>query len=169
MDTIVVKATYSISSLFRLFWNVMYRKATIILFSAVGVAFIFSNFVAKVYFGMSFVGETNTLLIVGIIFILGPSVIAWFQAYTAWRSSPAFRETIEYAFSPDGVKMTAPDVHSFTGWNKVQRVIELRDWFLIYQNRMVFHPVPKKDFDRGALELFRMLLKSTHGLKVKLK
>jgi hypothetical protein len=169
MDTIIVKATYTLNSLFKLFWNIMYRKVSMILFTVLGVVFIFSGFIAETFFGVSIVGQANTQLIVGILFIVGPTILAYLQARQAYHSTSHFRETIEYEFSPDGVKTTAPESSSFNSWNKVYKVVELEGWFLIYLNRVVFNPVPKKDFDKGSLELLRIMLRNVSGLRLKLK
>jgi len=52
-------------------------------------------------------------------------------------------------------------------WEKTYKVQELKDWFLIYQNKLVANVIPKSSTDLDIVE-FRRIVKN-QNVKSKLK
>jgi hypothetical protein len=74
--------------------------------------------------------------------------------------STQLHQPLRYVFGAEGVGVHAEAGSSSYEWNQFVRVLEIPEWFLLYQNQATFNPVPKSAFSAEQLDQFRGLLAS---------
>lgn len=142
----------------KLMFILAYRKPTTVLMLALGTLMIIAStlyflgvaipfFTEPPYFSLAF-----GLLVV----ILLPLSIAS-SARKRFSSGSALHETIVYEFTDDNMLIKGESFGSELSWSKVLKVVELKDWILIYQNRAVANAIPKSSFSSEQLVEFRQL------------
>ena len=85
---------------------------------------------------------------------------------TIWRnyySSNQFRETLEIELANEMIKINGESYYMEIEWEKLFKIVEKPNWFLMYQNNLSAIIIPKKDMDEKDIVNFRRLLS---GLKV---
>jgi len=90
---------------------------------------------------------------------------------TIWKnyhSGSHYKEPLEIEFLPKEIKMTGESFYTVLQWEKIYKVVELQDWFLIYQNSLSAIIIPKKSFPPGKIESFKQLLRSIPDLNLHL-
>jgi hypothetical protein len=85
---------------------------------------------------------------------------------TIWRnyySSNQLRETLEIELANEMIKINGESYYMEIEWEKLFKIVEKPNWFLMYQNNLSAIIIPKKDMDENDIVNFRRLLS---GLKV---
>lgn len=85
---------------------------------------------------------------------------------TIWRnyySSNQLRETLEIELANEMIKINGESYYMEIEWEKLFKIVEKPNWFLMYQNNLSAIIIPKKDMDEKDIVNFRRLLS---GLKV---
>ncbi|WP_322550212.1 YcxB family protein [Flavobacterium psychraquaticum] len=85
---------------------------------------------------------------------------------TIWRnyySSNQLRETLEIELANEMIKINGESYYMEIEWEKLFKIVEKPNWFLMYQNNLSAIIIPKKDMDEKDIDKFRKLLS---GLKV---
>ena len=85
---------------------------------------------------------------------------------TIWRnyySSNQLRETLEIELANEMIKINGESYYMEIEWEKLFKIVEKPNWFLMYQNNLSAIIIPKKDMDEKDIVNFRKLLS---GLKV---
>ena len=85
---------------------------------------------------------------------------------TIWRnyySSNQLRETLEIELANEMIKINGESHYMEIEWEKLFKIVEKPNWFLMYQNNLSAIIIPKKDMDEKDIVNFRRLLS---GLKV---
>lgn len=78
----------------------------------------------------------------------------------AFKAATNLHQPIQYTFSETEVKVETGSSQTTHSWSAFERTVELPEWFLLYQNKMVFNPIPKSAFHSEAeMEQLRNLLK----------
>ena len=99
----------------------------------------------------------------GIAFLLFFLVFMPVSVYTSskksYRSNLRIQEPMEYTFTADKIIVTGSSFNSERDWNQVFKIIELKRYFLIYENNMIFNMIPKSALSseeiRGIREALR--------------
>ena len=65
--------------------------------------------------------------------------------------------------------MTGDSFRAEFSWDKIYRIEELSEWFLIYQNKRLVNPIPKHDLTIDQITYLKNLFSHFKNLKVKLK
>ena len=86
-----------------------------------------------------------------------------------YRSSTHLTEKMDIEFTPDQVKLTGESFYTEHAWANMFKVIEWKNWFLIYQNTLSAILINKKYFSPEEIKEISILLKTIPGLKVRLK
>lgn len=97
-----------------------------------------------------------------LIAIVQPAIIF----ITIWRnynSSNQLSENLEIELAQDMIKINGESYYMEIEWEKLFKIVEKPNWFLIYQNNLSAIIIPKKDMDADDIVNFRKLL---NGLKV---
>jgi len=105
--------------------------------------------------------------------VFGLFVIALlpFSIYKSARknfsSHGRLQEKITYEFTDEKIKLIGESFNSEMSWDKTYKILELKNWILIYQNRQAINILPKDSFGENLTE-FKALVKSKN-IKSKLK
>lgn len=68
-------------------------------------------------------------------------------------------EQIRYEFTDEKILLTGESFASEMEWQKIHKVLELRDWILIYQSKQVFNVIPKESFGKNLSD-FKSLVRN---------
>ena len=103
--------------------------------------------------------ENGVLYVVLALFwLLGIPLITRWNAGRTLRATPAFQGQIEYSFDENGVEIRTAISASHLGWATFVRAVETKEFFLLFQNKVVATFLPKSAFGgTGDLEEFRSL------------
>ena len=86
-----------------------------------------------------------------------------------YTSNQRLSEVIMYEFDIEQIRIKGESFNSELTWPKTHRVLELNDWILIYQNKLVANIIPKDSFSSEQLAEFKQLVKGLTSVKSKLK
>ena len=100
-----------------------------------------------------------------ILFIMPSSV--YFSAKKNYKTHSRLQEKIIYEIDEETINITGESFSSEMTWNKTYKVVELKDWFLFYQNKLVANIIPKKSIGDDRFKL-REIVKN-QKIKNKLK
>ncbi|MFD2909097.1 YcxB family protein [Flavobacterium ardleyense] len=85
---------------------------------------------------------------------------------TIWRnynSSNQLSENLEIELAPEMIKINGESYYMEIEWEKLFKIVEKPNWFLMYQNNLSAILIPKRDMDATDIVNFRKLL---NGLKI---
>ena len=79
------------------------------------------------------------------------------------RASRAFAssnmgETIEYKFDQDSFNIKSKAFNSQMNWNKIFKVTQTKNWLLIWPNKDIATPIPKKDIQSTEMNELKEIL-----------
>ncbi len=86
-----------------------------------------------------------------------------------FRVHARLHEPVRYSFHEDNITVEGISYSDGIRWDNLRRVIELNEWFLFYQNRLVVYILPVRCLGNEGLEHLRDLVKSRKNLKARLK
>lgn len=101
-----------------------------------------------------------------VILLIMPLVI-FSSAKKNYKTHGRLQEKITYEISRDIITIIGESFNSQMTWDKTYKVLELNDWFLFYQNKLVANIIPKKFIGAQTQEL-REIIKQ-QNVKYKLK
>lgn len=81
-----------------------------------------------------------------------------------FKAAVNLHDPVRYIFEEKEVRVETAALNTSYQWNDFQKAVEMPEWFLLYQNKSVFNPVPKSAFVSEAdIRQVRNLL-TTKGL-----
>ncbi|MBI3882879.1 MAG: phosphatase PAP2 family protein [Sphingobacteriales bacterium] len=83
-----------------------------------------------------------------------------------YNSSNHLKEPLEIEFSDQEIKLTGDSFYTVLAWTKIFKVVELKNWFLIYQNNLSAVIIPKKSFSPDDEIEMKRLLRSITSLNL---
>lgn len=86
-----------------------------------------------------------------------------------YESGNHLKEPLEIEVTRDVIKVQADSFYMEIKWDKLFKIDEHSDWFLIYQNTLSAILIPKKDLDNTQLEEFKRLLTSVPRVPIHFK
>lgn len=150
----------------KLMYILTYRRRGMIIANIMGLLlFIFTI--------MYFVGviESNEFPWMPVVFsvlivIVFPASV-YFSAKKNYKTHSRLQEKVIYEINNETINITGESFNSEMTWNKTYKVVELKDWFLFYQNKLVANIIPKQSVGDLRYEL-RNIIKS-QNIKMRLK
>jgi len=101
------------------------------------------------------------------------AVIQPFVIYTTIRknyhSSSHLKEPLEIEFTHSRVKIKGKSFYTEVDWKKTFKIIELKNWFIIYESNLTAVIIPKKSLSKIQEEEFRKIVMSIKKVPVHLK
>lgn len=91
----------------------------------------------------------------------------YWEAQSTYNAIGQFRETNIY-FSSENITIKGRVSVCELDWNDIYKILELKKWILLYQDKHSFIMVSKEDIDSTELETLRKIIKNT-GIKAKLR
>ena len=105
--------------------------------------------------------------IYSLIIVLGMPLFVYYSADKNYKTYARLQERITYDISGDLIVMTGESFVTQMTWGKTYKVLELKDWLLLYQNKFVANIIPKSLVGNQIHEL-REIIKS-QNVKQRLK
>ena len=176
-QTIKIEGTYIVQDYRRTLFLQSYKKfaiAVILYFIVVTPMFWLTFFGA----GANPFEEKNSSVVLLIsLFAITPVLIAgaicWNIDHQAKKNGEILKPA-KFIFSYDGVeskiesKLKSSQVK--IDWKAVEKIQELKDYFLFYPQKNIFHPIPKRFFqNEHQITEFKNLVREKLGAKAKLQ
>jgi hypothetical protein len=79
------------------------------------------------------------------------------------------RETLEMELTQKEIKITGESFYMEILWDRMFKIVEEPNWFLIYQNNLSAIIIPKKDMQNGEINSFRKMLRGIKNVPVDLQ
>src|SRR5436190_3563920 len=155
---IAIKARISFRQYAALLFRLTYTKPALIVIVSVGL--LMAAWVLGHAWGLSFLPEPRFFQYVTLvlIFLVQPLFILATIRRT-YVSSDHLGEPLEMVFDAEHMRITGRSFYTERAWARSFKVVELKDWFMIYQNTLSAVLVPKRSFkgtqERAFVELLR--------------
>ena len=94
---------------------------------------------------------------------IGQPAIIFITIWRNYYSSNQLRETLEIELAQEMIKINGESYYMEIEWEKLFKIVEKPNWFLMYQNNLSAIIIPKKDMNATDIVDFRKLL---NGLKI---
>ena len=159
IKAMIVEAKLERKKYLKLMYLMVYRKPVIIFLTIIGIVM----FIGSIAYVLGYRDlHTDPPYVPGvfgffIVFVIPYSILR--NANKNFSSNGRLQEKIVYEFTSDLIKIKG---HSFTtemDWEKIYKVLELKNWILVYQNKYIFNVIPKKSFGEHLTE-FKIIIRN---------
>ncbi|WP_430813853.1 YcxB family protein [Carboxylicivirga sp. RSCT41] len=149
----------------KLMYILTYRKGAFIFTGLLGV-FLFT--ISMLYFTGSLETDTPPAMAItmSIIFLFLLPFSVYFGAKKNYYSHGRLQEEISYEITEDLIAIKGETFTTEMSWDKTYRVLELKNWLLIYENKMMANIIPKRSIDN--MDKLRGIIRN-QSIKQKLK
>ena len=103
-----------------------------------------------------------------LITVVQPGVI-YLTIKRNYDSSNHLREQLEIKLTEKEIEIQGESFKTEVKWNKIFKIDEQTNWFLIYLNNLSAIIIPKKDFAATQMEEFKIILSTIPGIPIHLK
>lgn len=107
-------------------------------------------------------------LTLGLITVVQPIGI-YFMIWRNYHSSNHLREPLEIVLTEKEIKIKGDSFYMEILWDKLFKITEEQNWFLIYQNNLSAVIIPKKSFSSKEINNFKKILSTITAIPVTLK
>ncbi|MBF6641976.1 YcxB family protein [Flavobacterium sp. J49] len=163
-----IKTKIDAKKYLKLMFSLTYKKPLIILMHLIGVGmFIYS----LLYFlGIIILEEIPLIpLIFGFIMTFMIPISLYKSFKKNFLSNKRIQETIEYEFTNEKMKIIGESFNSELELNKAHKIVELKNWFLIYQSEQVANLIPTENLNDNEVNILREIFKNQTSVKLELK
>jgi len=164
----IIKTKVSFKEYVKLMYGLAYKKPIMIFLIFVALAVIF--WIAFYYLGIFNLPKPiiYQYITLGLICVVQPIAI-YLTIRKNYYSSNNLRETLKMEFTLEEIKITAESFYMEVYWNKVFKIVEQANWFLVYHNSLSAIIIPKKAFHANQIEAFKQILRQIKKVPVSLK
>lgn len=138
----------------------LYSKISMKIFTGIIIFFLIISVMTTFLFSKI----SYSQIFVFIFMLSAIPILTYFTAKKNFVASQRISETIEYQFDKDNMFVKGESFTSQLTWNKIYKVTQTKNWILIWQNRQIANPIPKKDILEGKIEDLKKILKE-HNVK----
>ena len=103
-----------------------------------------------------------------LITVIQPITIYW-TIKRNYDSSNHLRERLEIELLPKEIKVQGESFYTEIKWEKIFKIDEETNWFLIYQNNLSAIIIPRKEFSTAQVEEFKTILTAIPNVPIHLK
>jgi hypothetical protein len=153
MESIRVTFTIDPASYLRLMRKVAFQKRYPIIGISLAAYFFFMFSRQSEQPDPWYVWILPPVLFVGLIWMLFNLSIKKSFAFSTQLHHP-----LQYTFGEDLIEVQSEAGTATYQWPEFERVRELPEWLLLYQNQVKFNPIPVSAFSAEQLDAFRNLL-----------
>jgi hypothetical protein len=93
-----------------------------------------------------------------LLVVVQPTVI-YTTIRTVYYSSNQISEPLETQILPEAIKIHGQSFYMEATWDKMFKIVEKQNWFLIYQNSLSAIIIPKKAMQDEEITSFKKILK----------
>jgi hypothetical protein len=129
----------------KLMYLLFYRKPWAIIITIIGLTMLVLSILYFLGYHMTLDKPPFALLIIGLITIFIP-VSIFKSARKAFSSHGRLQEKMVYEFTLDKIIITGETFKTEMDWTKLYKIQELKDWILIYNNKINANVIPKESF-----------------------
>jgi len=168
-DKIEIVSKIELNGYIKLIYILTYRKPILILVTLIGAVMLTLSILY--FLGLYDVpdGPPYYQLVMGILLTVIIPYSVYRGAVKNFNTNERLKETIRYGFDQERIKIKGESFSSELTWPKTHKVIELKDWILIYQNRIVANIIPKGSFTQTQLSDFKRMVSSVPNVKTKFR
>jgi len=168
MESIRVESKIELKNYINLMYRLTYKKPMIIFITFIGTVMLIISIMH--FLGLYNAGGPPYFQLIFGLFVTGFLPFSVYRSATkSYTSNLRLSEGITYEFDSDLIRIKGDSFNSELTWPKTYKVLELNDWILIYQNKLVANVIPKNSFSSEQLTEFRQLVKGLASVKSKLK
>ena len=103
-------------------------------------------------------GETSVMFFLFAFGLLMPLFI-YFNARKSYATTKHLQYPTNYTFSDEGISLNSEYVQSKASWATIHKVLELKQWFILYTSTNVGYLIPKKSFvSEEEMQAFKVLV-----------
>jgi len=104
-----------------------------------------------------------------ILIIIVQPITIYLTIKRNYYSSNMLKEQLEIELTQADIKMKGESFYTEFVWEKIFKIDEQKNWFLIYLNSLSAITIPKKDFREGQIEEFKKMLATIPNIPIHLK
>lgn len=162
----MIRATtkLDIKSYTKLIFQLTYRRPFVIVLYAILLMMLFSN----IYLKDNIYEYSIFPFVFSITFMILYPIAVYFNIRKNYKSNQRIQENIIYSITSEKITNEGETFSSEMDWSKIYKVLELRNWILLYQSSQTANIISKKDFTENDLKKFREIVKSKN-IKAKLR
>lgn len=153
-----IESKLTIKDYQRIMFNLNGRKPMVIILFLIGFALIVTSLLYFIGFKIPFSEPPYFQLFLGLFIIILYPLFFILSVRKTFMTHLRLHERIIYEFNPDKITITGETFKSEMNWSKIYRIQELRNWILIYQNRLIANII-KKDTSGIDIKYFRELVR----------
>jgi len=144
-----------------LMYIMTYRKPVIIIATGIGALMIA---VCIVYIaGLRLINGYQPpypQLFIGAMALVFIPLSLYFSAKRNYKANLRIQEPIEYDFTNDKLFLAGSSFKAEREWAKTYKILELKNYFLIYENNLIFNPIPKTTMTPAEISGIREVLRN---------
>lgn len=163
----IITTKISFKEYIKLIYSLAYERIALKLL--VGVAFIL--FLWIVLYNLAVFNLPKPLIYQYINFFLiaiGQPLVIFLTTRSNYYSSNHLQENLQMEMTPDKIKITGESYYMEVKWDKLFKIIEKPNWFLMYQNNLSAILVRKRDMCEREINQLREILNNLNNVPVKL-
>lgn len=168
MKTIKIQSKIELKDYIKLMYKLTYNRPITVFITIIGIFQLLASV-------LCFLGVHQIDTEPYFIFILGVFITVFlpFSIYRSsvktFKSNKRLSEAMQYEFSDEIVKIHGDSFNTEFTWSKIYKILELKDWIIIYQDKLVANILPKKALLPEQLNELKTFMSSLTGVKVNLK
>ncbi|MFK7972917.1 MAG: YcxB family protein [Bacteroidia bacterium] len=148
-------------------FGMSYRQPVMILMTALGLFMLIGIIKVSIFNPQDLEGLYFAIFFVVFTLLLLPMWL-FFTAKKYYRTLFNGR-AIQYRFSESEIQIGYQGNLRCIPVQNLVKIVEVRDWLIVYENRILMNAIPKAGFTPDQLAQFKNFLRSVPGLKTKLK
>lgn len=167
----MIEARYNVSfqDYLRLMFQVAYRRWTYIIITLLGaiqIPLIALMFIIPDFYDPNQL--TSSFLLIVFAFMM--PMMLYFRTRTYYFGNASFLQEIKAIFTKERIEFMGLKRDASISWDRIQKVVETRDWLVFYQTKYFFNFTPKDAFkSESDLVKLRKMIRSKPHVKAKLK
>lgn len=158
MYPITISTQISQGDYLKLSYLLTYRKPIIIFCTIAGAVMLTFSLLHFAGLYMVDIQSPYIPLVAGFFMAVYIPIAVYRNAIKTFRSNKLLQERINYLFDLEKVSVQGESFNSELAWKNIHKILELKNWVLIYQNSAVANLVPKKSMRGEQLSDFKKLI-----------
>lgn len=146
---------------------VLYSRWWIILITILGVFMLLSVILHYTQIASIYPYPPTTQIFLGLLFTVFLPVFTIWSAWKQYNSNRRFNEKITYLLDTVWIEVMGESFETKLTWEKIYKVRETKNWFLIYSNKNMANIIPKNSLNQEQILATRNLIKSIDDLDFK--
>ena len=169
MNTFSIQHQLTLKEYRRICFILLYSKVWVIFISIFSIIYIAGTLILWLTRNYSIL--SNEYYQYGLVVAIMPIwilLLSFFSIRRNFKSAYRINESTTYDFSDQGYVSKGESFTSKTDWKDVYKVKLIKDWLIVYHNKLVAHMIKVKPTDRDNMEALKAFLKASN-FKAKLK